>query len=131
MSSKTMKFNLRIWRQAGPNASGKLVDYVVEDVIPEMSFLEMLDVLNEQLAAKGQDPVAFDSDCREGICGTCGLVIDGVAHGPLSGTTTCGIRMRHFNAGETITIEPGSIYNAIYPRNIRFVQNVCTKGCHK
>ena len=72
MSSKTMKFNLKIWRQAGPNAPGKLVDYVVEDVIPEMSFLEMLDVLNEQLAAKGQDPVAFDSDCREGICGTCG-----------------------------------------------------------
>lgn len=106
MSSKTMKFNLKIWRQAGPNAPGKLVDYVVEDVIPEMSFLEMLDVLNEQLAAKGQDPVAFDSDCREGICGTCGLVIDGVAHGPLSGTTTCGIRMRHFNNGETITIEP-------------------------
>ena len=104
--SKEMKFNLRIWRQSGPKAQGKLVDYQVDGIIPEMSFLEMMDVLNENLAKGGQDPVAFDSDCREGICGTCGLVIDGVAHGPLSGTTTCGLRMRHFRSGDTITIEP-------------------------
>lgn len=105
MSNK-MTFNLRIWRQEGPKSTGKLVDYQVADIIPEMSFLEMLDVLNENLARDGKDPVAFDSDCREGICGTCGLVINGVAHGPLSGTTTCGLRMRHFHSGETITIEP-------------------------
>lgn len=104
--SKEMTFNLRIWRQAGPKKPGKLENYKVAGVIPEMSFLEMLDVLNEQLAAEGKDPVAFDSDCREGICGTCGLVINGVAHGPLSGITTCGIRMRHFHPGETIVIEP-------------------------
>ncbi|MFA5503892.1 MAG: succinate dehydrogenase/fumarate reductase iron-sulfur subunit [Vulcanimicrobiota bacterium] len=101
-----MKLNLRIWRQAGPKAAGKLVDYVMDNVIPDMSFLEMLDVLNEMLATKGEDPVAFDSDCREGICGACGLVIDGVAHGPHSGTTTCGLRMRHYKSGDTITIEP-------------------------
>jgi len=104
--SMTMKLNLRIWRQAGPKAAGKLVDYVMDNVIPDMSFLEMLDVLNEMLATKGEDPVAFDSDCREGICGACGLVIDGVAHGPHSGTTTCGLRMRHYKSGDTITIEP-------------------------
>lgn len=104
--SKSMTFTLRIWRQANAKAAGKLEEYKVTDIIPEMSFLEMLDVLNEQLAKAGKDPVAFDSDCREGICGTCGLVINGVAHGPHAGTTTCGIRMRHFHAGETITIEP-------------------------
>lgn len=104
--SMKMKLNLRIWRQAGPKAAGKLVDYVMDNVIPDMSFLEMLDVLNEMLATKGEDPVAFDSDCREGICGACGLVIDGVAHGPHSGTTTCGLRMRHYKSGDTITIEP-------------------------
>jgi succinate dehydrogenase / fumarate reductase iron-sulfur subunit len=104
--SKEMKLNLKIWRQSGPKAKGELKSYTVEGIIPEMSFLEMLDVLNEQLAAQGVDPVAFDSDCREGICGTCGLVIDGVAHGPLNGTTTCGLRMRHFHSGDTITIEP-------------------------
>ncbi len=104
--SKEMTINLRIWRQEGPKDEGRLVDYKVANVIPEMSFLEMLDVLNEQLAVEGKDPVAFDSDCREGICGTCGLVINGVAHGPLGGTTTCGLRMRHFRPGETITVEP-------------------------
>ncbi len=104
--SKEMTLNLKIWRQDGPKAQGKLVDYKMTNVIPEMSFLEMLDVLNEQLAAEGKVPVAFDSDCREGICGTCGLVINGVAHGPLGGTTTCGLRMRHFKSGDTITIEP-------------------------
>lgn len=105
-TSNAMKFTLRIWRQKGPKDSGKLVDYKVDDIIPEMSFLEMLDVLNEKLAADGKDPVAFDSDCREGICGTCGLVINGIAHGPLAGTTTCGLRMRHFRSGDVITIEP-------------------------
>jgi len=101
-----MKLKLRIWRQAGPKAQGKLETYSVEDILPEMSFLEMLDVLNEKLALEGKDPVAFDSDCREGICGTCGLVINGVAHGPHAGTATCGLRMRHYRSGETITIEP-------------------------
>ena len=105
-TKKSMKLTLRIWRQSGPKAQGKLVDYKVDDIIPEMSFLEMLDVLNEKLATDGKDPVAFDSDCREGICGTCGLVINGIAHGPLSGTTTCGLRMRHFRSGDVITIEP-------------------------
>ena len=87
-TSNAMKFTLRIWRQKSPDQSGQLVDYKVDDIIPEMSFLEMLDVLNEKLAAEGKDPVAFDSDCREGICGTCGLVINGIAHGPLAGTTS-------------------------------------------
>ena len=105
-TSNAMKFTLRIWRQKSPDQSGQLVDYKVDDIIPEMSFLEMLDVLNEKLAAEGKDPVAFDSDCREGICGTCGLVINGIAHGPLAGTTTCGLRMRHFRSGDVITIEP-------------------------
>ncbi len=104
--SKEITINLRIWRQDGPQAEGKLVDYKVEGVIPEMSFLEMLDVLNERLAQENQRPVAFDSDCREGICGTCGLVIDGVAHGPMVGTTTCGLRMRQYKNGDTITVEP-------------------------
>ncbi len=104
--SKTMKINLRVWRQNGPKDAGKLVEYTVNDVIPEMSFLEMLDVLNERLAVEGKDPIAFDSDCREGICGTCGLVINGIAHGHLRHTTTCGLRMRHFEDGDTITVEP-------------------------
>jgi succinate dehydrogenase / fumarate reductase iron-sulfur subunit len=104
--SKAMTIHLRVWRQDGPNSEGKLVDYKVDNVIPEMSFLEMLDVLNDRLATEGQRPIAFDSDCREGICGTCGLVINGVAHGPLGHTTTCGLRMRHFKDGDTITVEP-------------------------
>ncbi|MCE7874716.1 succinate dehydrogenase/fumarate reductase iron-sulfur subunit [bacterium CPR1] len=101
-----MKITLRIWRQAGPDAPGKLVTYPMESVSPEISFLEMLDQLNEQLIVRGEDPVAFDSDCREGICGTCGLVIDGVAHGPRRGCTTCELRMRHYKSGDSITIEP-------------------------
>lgn len=99
-------FKLRIWRQAGPAAPGRLVDYRVEDVIPEMSFLEMLDLLNESLIARGDDPVAFDSDCREGICGTCGLVIDGVAHGPKREAATCELRMRDFDPDRFIVVEP-------------------------
>lgn len=102
----SMQITLRIWRQNGPDAQGKLVEYKMKSVSPDISFLEMLDQLNEQLIKEGQDPVAFDSDCREGICGTCGLVIDGVAHGPRRGCTTCELRMRHYKNGDTITIEP-------------------------
>lgn len=104
--SKAMKIHLKVWRQDGPKTDGKLVDYTVENVIPEMSFLEMLDVLNERLATEGKLPIAFDSDCREGICGTCCLVINGVAHGHLPHTTTCGLRMRHFKDGDSVTVEP-------------------------
>jgi succinate dehydrogenase / fumarate reductase, iron-sulfur subunit len=101
-----MRINLRIWRQAGPKADGRLVDYTAEHVSPDMSFLEMLDVVNEGLIARGEDPIAFDSDCREGICGACGVMINGVAHGPDPGTTTCELHMRRFRDGETLTIEP-------------------------
>ncbi len=100
-----MKLTLKIWRQAGPADKGGLVDYVVDDISPDMSFLEMLDVLNERLNAQGEEPVAFDSDCREGICGMCGLMISGDAHGPEK-TTTCQLHMRSFSDGETVTIEP-------------------------
>lgn len=101
-----MKLKVRVWRQPGPGQGGRLVDYTVDDVLPEMSFLELLDQLNEQLTRSGDDPVAFDSDCREGICGTCGLVINGIAHGPHNGVTTCEVRMRSFRDGETVVIEP-------------------------
>jgi succinate dehydrogenase / fumarate reductase iron-sulfur subunit len=101
-----MRIHLKIWRQAGPNASGRLVDYTVEDVSPDMSFLEMLDVLNEGLIARGEDPVAFDSDCREGICGACGFLVDGVAHGPDPGTTVCQLHMRRFDNNDRLTLEP-------------------------
>lgn len=100
-----MRITLRVWRQAGPRDKGALVAYTLENVDEHMSFLEMLDVLNEELFAQGQDPVAFDSDCREGICGQCGIVIDGIAHGP-ERTTTCQLHMRKFRDGDTITIEP-------------------------
>ena len=101
-----MNFTLRIWRQSGPQDKGKLVPYSVEDISPDMSFLEMLDVLNEKLIKSGQDVVEFDSDCREGICGTCGLVINGKPHGGFHRTSTCQLHMRHFKDGEVITIEP-------------------------
>ena len=101
-----MKLNLKIWRQAGPSASGRLVEYVANHVSPDMSFLEMLDVVNEDLTKKGEEAIAFDSDCREGICGTCSLVVDGVPHGPDRGTTACQLHMRRFKDGDTITIEP-------------------------
>jgi succinate dehydrogenase / fumarate reductase iron-sulfur subunit len=100
-----MNLTLKIWRQAGPNADGQLVTYPVSNISEDMSFLEMLDVLNEELTAKGEEPVAFDSDCREGICGMCSLMINGEAHGP-EVTTTCQLHMRSFRDGETITIEP-------------------------
>lgn len=103
---KGMTFNLRVWRQAGPDAPGKLVDYKIENITGDVSFLEMLDILNEQLIKQGIEPVEFDNDCREGICGMCGLVINGQPHGPQRGTTTCELYMRHFKDGQTITIEP-------------------------
>lgn len=100
-----MKFTLKIWRQNGPDAAGELVTYPVSGIDEDMSFLEMLDILNEQLTNDGVEPVAFDSDCREGICGMCGLMISGEAHGP-EVTTTCQLHMRSFTDGDTITIEP-------------------------
>ncbi len=101
-----MDLKLKIWRQAGPDASGKFVEYPIQDISPESSFLEMLDILNEQLVAKGEDPVAFDHDCREGICGTCSLFINGRPHGPDTAITTCQLHMRRFKDGDTIVIEP-------------------------
>lgn len=101
-----MNYTIKIWRQDGPEVPGRFESYPVTDVIPEMSFLEMLDLLNEQLLKKDIEPVAFDSDCREGICGMCGLVIEGMAHGPKKSCTTCELRMRHFPDGCTITVEP-------------------------
>ncbi len=101
-----MKLTLRIWRQEHAKAKGRLVDYAIDDVSPDMSFLEMLDVLNERLTLRGERPIAFDSDCREGICGSCGVMIGGIAHGPLRLTTTCQLFMRHFTDGDTLIIEP-------------------------
>lgn len=100
-----MNITLRIWRQNGPDAKGALHEYKLKDISEHMSFLEMLDVLNEELFARGEEPVSFDSDCREGICGVCGVVINGVAHGP-ERTTTCQLHMRTFKDGDVITIEP-------------------------
>jgi len=100
-----VKITLKIWRQAGPSARGSMVTYTEDDVSPDMSFLEMLDVLNEHLQARGEEPVAFDSDCREGICGMCGVVVNGNPHGPLV-TTTCQLHMRSFSDGDMITVEP-------------------------
>ncbi|MFN3650256.1 MAG: succinate dehydrogenase/fumarate reductase iron-sulfur subunit [Armatimonadota bacterium] len=101
-----MRLNLQVWRQAAPNQPGRMVNYVAESVSPDMSFLEMLDVVNEGLIRRGEDPIAFDSDCREGICGMCGVMINGVAHGPDPGTTTCQLHMRRFKDGDTVVIEP-------------------------
>jgi succinate dehydrogenase / fumarate reductase, iron-sulfur subunit len=100
-----VKLTLNIWRQADAAATGEMRTYALDGVSEDMSFLEMLDVLNEQLNAKGEEPIAFDSDCREGICGTCGLMINGQAHGP-EVTTTCQLHMRSFKDGDEITIEP-------------------------
>jgi len=101
-----VKLRLRIWRQPSAEAKGKMVSYVIEGVSEDASFLEMLDVLNERLIAEGEDPVAFDHDCREGICGACSLVIDGQPHGPQAATTTCQLHMRKYADGDTIDIEP-------------------------
>lgn len=101
-----MNFTLRVWRQQCSSAQGAMHNYRVDDISPDMSFLEMLDLLNQQLILAGDEPVAFDHDCREGICGMCSLVIDGVAHGPEAHTTTCQLHMRHFESGSTIDVEP-------------------------
>jgi succinate dehydrogenase / fumarate reductase iron-sulfur subunit len=101
-----VKLTLRVWRQPGPDAAGAFETYEVDKVTGEMSFLELLDVLNERLVSEGREPVAFDSDCREGICGSCGLMIDGQAHGPQKGTATCQLHMRRFSDGDVITVEP-------------------------
>ena len=101
-----MNLRLRVWRQAGPAEQGKMVGYDAPDISPDMSFLEMLDVVNEGLTQRGEVPIAFDHDCREGICGMCSLMINGVAHGPMKGTATCQLHMRSFEDGDTIYIEP-------------------------
>ncbi len=101
-----MNLRLKIWRQPGPDDAGSFMTYRMDDVSPDMSFLEMLDVLNQHLVLKGEDPVAFEYDCREGICGSCSLVIDGVPHGPERGIATCQLYMRRFSDGVTITVEP-------------------------
>lgn len=101
-----MHLTLKIWRQKNRNDAGRFETYELDEVFPDMSFLEMLDDLNEQLTARGEDPVAFDHDCREGICGACGMMIDGVAHGPLPGLTACQLHMRHFRDGDRLTLEP-------------------------
>ncbi len=101
-----MKITLRVWRQAGPKTPGRFETYQADDVSPDMSFLEMLDVVNEELIAKGTEPVAFDHDCREGICGSCAMVIDGIPHGPAKATTACQLHMRSFRDGDAITVEP-------------------------
>jgi succinate dehydrogenase iron-sulfur subunit len=98
--------NLRVWRQAGPDAVGRFETYEMRDVSPEMSFLELFDILNEQLNAEGLEPVAFDHDCREGICGSCAMMIDGRAHGPEQGTATCQLHLRKLQDGATISVEP-------------------------
>ena len=100
-----MRITVKVWRQSGPTAGGRLVEYRLDDVSEHMSFLEMLDVLNEKLTADNEEPIAFDSDCREGICGMCGVVINGQPHGP-EVTTTCQLHMRSFKDGDTITVEP-------------------------
>ena len=101
-----MNLKLKIWRQPSSKVKGKMVTYKVENISEHASFLEMLDVLNEQLIKKGEEPVSFDHDCREGICGACGLVINGIPHGPNAATTTCQLHMRYFKNNDTITIEP-------------------------
>jgi succinate dehydrogenase / fumarate reductase, iron-sulfur subunit len=101
-----MDLKLRVWRQPGPRAKGEFKTYHVKGVSPEASFLEMLDMVNEDLIARGVEPIAFDHDCREGICGSCGMMIDGQAHGPLRGTAACQLHMRHYQHGDEITVEP-------------------------
>jgi len=105
-SAKEMTLRLKVWRQSGPKEKGRLVEYTAESVSPDMSFLEMLDVVNEGLIKKGEEPIAFDHDCREGICGSCGLMVNGVAHGPDEGASACQVHMRSFQDGQTLVIEP-------------------------
>src|SRR5581483_5788714 len=101
-----MRLTLKIWRQKGPKDKGRFVSYPMDNVNPEMSMLECLDVLNESLIERGEEPVAFEHDCREGICGSCGFMISGVAHGPLPATTVCQLTMRHFKEGDELVLEP-------------------------
>jgi succinate dehydrogenase / fumarate reductase iron-sulfur subunit len=101
-----VNLTLRVWRQKGPHDKGRMVTYPVPGVSPDMSFLEVLDLLNERLVLAGEEPVAFDHDCREGICGSCGVVVNGVPHGPQRATTACQLHMRHFKDGDTIDVEP-------------------------
>jgi succinate dehydrogenase / fumarate reductase, iron-sulfur subunit len=101
-----MNLTLHVWRQKSPADEGRMVKYEVQDVNEHASFLEMLDVLNEQLVARGEDPIAFEYDCREGICGACGFMVNGEAHGPLPGTTVCQLHMRHFKSGDVLRVEP-------------------------
>ena len=105
-TNKKMTVHLRIWRQRPVDKGGRMIDYSIGDISPDSSFLEMLDLLNESLIKKGEEPLEFDSDCREGICGTCGLVINGIAHSPQKAIATCQLHMRHFKDGATITVEP-------------------------
>jgi succinate dehydrogenase / fumarate reductase iron-sulfur subunit len=101
-----MNLTLHVWRQKHAHDQGRFVQYEARNINPDMSFLEMLDVVNEELIAKGEDPIAFDHDCREGICGMCGFMINGIAHGPQRGTTVCQLHMRHFKDGDTLYLEP-------------------------
>ena len=104
--TKAINLTLKVWRQEGPAAKGRLETYEARDISTDMSFLEMLDVVNDQLTLKGKEPIAFDHDCREGICGMCGAVVNGRPHGSIKGTTLCQLHMRHFANGDTIVIEP-------------------------
>jgi succinate dehydrogenase / fumarate reductase iron-sulfur subunit len=104
--TKTINITLKVWRQKGPTDKGRLETYHAKNISTDMSFLEMLDVVNEQLALDGREPIAFDHDCREGICGSCGAVVNGRPHGPQKGTSLCQLHMRHFKDGETLVIEP-------------------------
>jgi succinate dehydrogenase / fumarate reductase iron-sulfur subunit len=104
--ARSLSLTLKVWRQPDAQSSGQFETYQVEDISPDMSFLEMLDILNERLIQEGEEPVAFDHDCREGICGACGMMINGQAHGPDAETTTCQLHMRRFSDGDTIVIEP-------------------------
>ena len=106
MSTGNMNLTLKIWRQKNDKETGKLVTYPVKDISPDMSFLEMFDVLNEELITKGDEPIAFDHDCREGICGMCSMFINGRPHGPKNKVTTCQLHMRSFKNGDTIVVEP-------------------------
>ncbi|HMW34018.1 succinate dehydrogenase/fumarate reductase iron-sulfur subunit [bacterium] len=106
MEQKKMTLHLKIWRQKNMQSAGKMVDYTLDNVSTDMSFLEMLDVLNERIIKNGEDPIEYDNDCREGICGMCSMVINGVAHGPEKGTATCQLHMRKFKDGDHITVEP-------------------------
>ena len=104
--TRTIDITLTVWRQSGPNVKGRLDTYIANNISTDMSFLEMLDVVNEQLTEDGKEPIAFDHDCREGICGMCGAVVNGRPHGPEKGTTLCQLHMRHFSDGDTIVVEP-------------------------